>query len=58
MEEAQRLGLVKSIGISNFNMSQIERLMEHSEIKPAVLQVEVIFNFFSNIFFFFFLGDY
>lgn len=41
MEEAKKLGLTKSIGISNFNISQIQRLLENCEIKPAVLQVEV-----------------
>ncbi|KAI8441614.1 hypothetical protein MSG28_015179 [Choristoneura fumiferana] len=45
MEEAWKLGLAKSIGISNFNISQMERLLEHCEVKPAVLQVEVNLNF-------------
>ncbi|XP_068621703.1 aldo-keto reductase AKR2E4-like [Battus philenor] len=44
MEEAKRLGLAKSIGISNFNISQIDRLLANCEIKPAVLQVEVNLN--------------
>ncbi|XP_050358916.1 aldo-keto reductase AKR2E4-like [Nymphalis io] len=48
MEEAKRQGLAKSIGISNFNISQIERLLENSEIKPAVLQVEVNLNLAQN----------
>ncbi|XP_052742991.1 uncharacterized protein LOC112052329 [Bicyclus anynana] len=48
MEEAKRLGLAKSIGISNFNISQIERLMDNCEIKPAVLQVEVNLNLAQN----------
>ena len=41
MEEAKKLGLAKSIGISNFNVSMIERLLANCEVKPAVLQVEV-----------------
>ncbi|XP_049882966.1 aldo-keto reductase AKR2E4-like [Pectinophora gossypiella] len=44
MEVAKNNGLARSIGVSNFNISQLERLMEHSEIKPAVLQVEVNLN--------------
>ncbi|XP_034838514.1 aldo-keto reductase AKR2E4-like [Maniola hyperantus] len=49
MEEAKRRGLAKSIGISNFNISQMERLMDNCEIKPAVLQVEVNLNLAQNM---------
>ncbi|XP_013176901.1 PREDICTED: aldo-keto reductase AKR2E4-like [Papilio xuthus] len=48
MEEAKSLGLAKSIGISNFNISQIDRLLENCQIKPAVLQVEVNLNLAQN----------
>ncbi|KAJ8707010.1 hypothetical protein PYW08_011144 [Mythimna loreyi] len=48
MEEAQKLGLAKSIGISNFNISMIERLLANCEVKPAVLQVEVNLNLAQN----------
>uniref|UniRef100_D2SNV7 Aldo-keto reductase n=1 Tax=Heliothis virescens TaxID=7102 RepID=D2SNV7_HELVI len=48
MEEAKKLGLAKSIGISNFNISQIERLLANCEIKPSVLQVEVNLNLAQN----------
>ncbi|PZC84869.1 hypothetical protein B5X24_HaOG203859 [Helicoverpa armigera] len=48
MEEAKKLGLAKSIGISNFNISQIERLLANCEIKPTVLQVEVNLNLAQN----------
>ncbi|KAJ2939312.1 hypothetical protein O0L34_g13409 [Tuta absoluta] len=48
MEEAKKLGLTKSIGISNFNVSQIERLLANCESKPAVLQVEVNLNLAQN----------
>ncbi|XP_028033684.1 aldo-keto reductase AKR2E4-like [Bombyx mandarina] len=41
MEEAKNLGLAKSIGISNFNTTQIDRILENGQIKPSVLQVEV-----------------
>ncbi|CAH4036802.1 aldo-keto reductase AKR2E4-like isoform X1 [Pieris brassicae] len=48
MEEAKRLGLAKSIGISNFNISQMERLLSNCETRPAVLQVEVNLNLAQN----------
>ncbi|KAM7534473.1 hypothetical protein Aperf_G00000116930 [Anoplocephala perfoliata] len=41
MEKLIPTGLVKSIGISNFNKSQIERVLKSGKIVPAVLQVEV-----------------
>ncbi|XP_077283001.1 aldo-keto reductase AKR2E4-like isoform X2 [Arctopsyche grandis] len=41
MEEAKKLGLTKSIGISNFNEKQIERLLKSAKVKPVVNQVEV-----------------
>ncbi|XP_068631936.1 aldo-keto reductase AKR2E4-like [Battus philenor] len=41
MEDAYNLNLTKSIGVSNFNISQMQRLWDHSDIKPAVLQIEV-----------------
>lgn len=41
MEECVKLGLTKSIGISNFNSKQIDRLLANCEIKPVVNQVEV-----------------
>lgn len=39
MENLVRLGLVRSIGISNFNSEQIERLLASCEIKPVNNQV-------------------
>lgn len=39
MERLVDLGLVKSIGVSNFNSQQIERLLAHCRIKPVVNQV-------------------
>lgn len=41
MEEAKRLGLTKSIGVSNFNRTQLASLIEHATIKPAALQIEI-----------------
>lgn len=40
MEKLVTLGLVKSIGISNFNSEQIKRLLTIATIKPVVNQVE------------------
>lgn len=41
MEQLVALGLAKSIGISNFNQSQVERLLANCTIKPANNQIEV-----------------
>jgi len=40
MEDAVSAGKIRSIGVSNFNVQQIERVMTEGRIKPAVLQVE------------------
>lgn len=40
MEELVTMGLVKAIGLSNFNKRQIENIMASATIQPAVLQVE------------------
>ena len=39
MEELVRLGLVRSIGVSNFSKAQIERILAIATIPPAVNQV-------------------
>jgi len=46
MEELVREGLVKHIGVSNFNHKQLLRLLEVATIKPEIVQVEchVYFN--------------
>lgn len=45
MEECVKLGLAKSIGISNFNKEQIERVLANCTIKPVTNQIEVnLFN--------------
>ncbi|XP_075982793.1 1,5-anhydro-D-fructose reductase-like [Anticarsia gemmatalis] len=41
MEECQRAGLIRNLGLSNFNEKQIEEIMKHAQIKPQVLQVEL-----------------
>ncbi|XP_046979360.1 aldo-keto reductase family 1 member B1-like [Schistocerca americana] len=40
MEECVRLGLTKSIGVSNFNSKQLARLLEVAKIKPVTNQIE------------------
>lgn len=39
MENLVKLGLVRSIGVSNFNTQQIERVLANCEIKPVNNQV-------------------
>lgn len=41
MEEAQRQGLVRAIGVSNFHPDRLVDLIEHNEIVPQVNQIEV-----------------
>ncbi|XP_045487421.1 aldo-keto reductase AKR2E4 isoform X3 [Pieris rapae] len=41
LENVKEANLTKSIGVSNFNLSQMQRLWERSRIKPAVLQIEL-----------------
>nr|XP_011461829.1 PREDICTED: non-functional NADPH-dependent codeinone reductase 2-like isoform X1 [Fragaria vesca subsp. vesca] len=41
MEECQKLGLTKSIGISNFTCKKIDMLLATAKIPPAVNQVEM-----------------
>ena len=39
MEECQRLGLTKSIGVSNFSCKKLENLLATAKIPPALVQV-------------------
>lgn len=41
MEELVKEGLIKSIGVSNFNEYQINRIIKEGSIHPAVNQVEI-----------------
>lgn len=41
MEEQVKKGLIKNIGVSNFNAQQLKTLHEKAEIKPSVLQIEL-----------------
>ena len=41
MEECKKQGLVRSIGVSNFNSEQINRLLTDGTIKPVNNQVNV-----------------
>ncbi|XP_055716079.1 1,5-anhydro-D-fructose reductase isoform X2 [Phlebotomus papatasi] len=41
MEDMLSMGLTRSIGISNFNQNQIQRILDTSTIKPVSLQIEV-----------------
>lgn len=43
-ESLVKKGLVKNIGISNFNVRKTRYLLEHAEIKPVVNQIEVNFG--------------
>jgi len=40
MEQLVDLGLVRSLGLSNFNANQLQRLLENCQIKPVALQIE------------------
>ena len=39
MEELLKEGVVKNIGVSNFNSKQIQRILDQGTVKPAVNQV-------------------
>lgn len=42
MEKLVEKGLVKAIGLSNFNSRQIDDVLSVATVKPAVLQVRQI----------------
>jgi diketogulonate reductase-like aldo/keto reductase len=42
LEELVDEGLIRSIGLSNFNSLQIKDVIDNSRIKPAVLQVRLV----------------
>lgn len=41
MEKFVDQGLIKAIGISNFNKKQVQNVIDHARIKPACLQIEM-----------------
>lgn len=41
MEDFVRGGLVKSIGVSNFNRHHLDHLLSYAEIRPVINQIEV-----------------
>ncbi|KOB76022.1 Uncharacterized protein OBRU01_06510, partial [Operophtera brumata] len=41
MEECKKLGLARSIGVSNFDIKQIDRIIDNSGVRPAVNQIEI-----------------
>jgi diketogulonate reductase-like aldo/keto reductase len=40
MEDVHKNGLTKSIGVSNFNEEQIDRILANSTVKPVTNQVQ------------------
>ena len=40
MEKCVEMGLVKSIGLANFNSQQVNRILKDCKIKPAMNQIE------------------
>lgn len=41
MEKQVEAGLTKTIGVSNFNIRQIQKILDNAKIPPANLQVEL-----------------
>lgn len=41
MEEVQKKGLTKSIGVSNFNKRQLQRILDNATIPPVTNQIEI-----------------
>ncbi|KAM7539105.1 hypothetical protein Aperf_G00000054534 [Anoplocephala perfoliata] len=48
MEKLVEAGMVRSLGISNFNSSQIDRILKIATIKPTVLQIEASIVFLND----------
>ncbi len=45
MEKLYEEGRIRAIGVCNFNQHHLEKLMEATEVVPAVNQIEVHPNF-------------
>lgn len=41
LEQCVDEGLIRSIGLSNFNSQQIQYVIDHARIKPAALEIEI-----------------
>ncbi|KAL7065313.1 hypothetical protein AAHC03_05838 [Spirometra sp. Aus1] len=48
MEELVEAGLVRSIGVSNFNRAQLDRILAVCKIPPAVNEIEVSVNWLNE----------
>jgi diketogulonate reductase-like aldo/keto reductase len=44
MEELHKAGKVKDIGLSNFNIEQVQRVLDNSTVAPTCHQIEVHVN--------------
>ena len=42
MEELQASGRVRALGVANFNCQQLQRLLDHSTSRPAVVHVRLL----------------
>lgn len=45
MEKQVKAGRTRSIGLSNFNESQIRNILDHSDIKPSNLQAIILIHY-------------
>ena len=48
MEKLVDMGLVKSIGISNFTIKKVTDLLEYARIKPVCNQGKTIYTYFQS----------
>nr|VZI04732.1 unnamed protein product [Spirometra erinaceieuropaei] len=48
MEQLVKAGLVRSVGVSNFNKDQLDRILASCKIPPAVNQIEVSVNWLNQ----------
>ncbi|PRQ41297.1 putative codeinone reductase (NADPH) [Rosa chinensis] len=48
MEDCQKLGLTKSIGVCNFSCKKIQTLLAAAKIPPAVNQVEMNPHYYNS----------